>query len=244
MKLIYDIQNQIEGEYKHNLEQIFKIFNMPLLNEYYLFLEEYSKIGGFFSKSDSERIATRHIYESMVYIYYLKNQINVSRETHILDVGTGPGIPGFIFYTLHSPPKITLLDSSKRRLKYLEEFIKKRNFNEIEILYKRIEEWTKIYDITVSRALIPFPFNAILMRHSFKTALCLFSGKIIWNDKSIDLLKQHNLQIQFLLPIQELKFLGERHLIILSLIDKQKKLKPAKWKEIRRYLDEFHHSNS
>lgn len=234
MKLIEDIQNQIDEEYKHNLDQIFEIFNMDLLNEYYLFLEEFSEIGGFFSKSDLERIASRHIYESMVYIYHLKKQINVSRETHVLDVGTGPGIPGFLFYTLISKPKLTLLDSSKRRLKYLEEFINKKELKDIEIIYKRIEEWNKIYNIVITRALIPFPYNAILMKHSFKDALCLFSGKIELNDESLNLLKQNNLKIHSIIPITELKFLGERNLIILFIIDKQKKMKPIKWKDLRR----------
>ncbi len=244
MKLIDDIKNQIEDEYKHNINQIFEIFNLNLLSDYYLFLREFSEIGGFFSKSDIERIASRHIYESMIYIYHLNKQISVSRETHLIDVGSGPGIPGFLFYSLISKPKVTLLDSSKRRLKYVEEFIKKKGLKDIEIVYHRIEEWNKTYDIAVARALIPFPFNAILMKHSFRNVLCLFSAKLEINHEMIELLKQNNLKVDVIIPILELKFLGERNLILLSLIDKQKKMKPVKWKDLRRFMDEFHHSNS
>lgn len=239
-----ELKKQIPEEYFFYSNSIFNLFDLEKINDFYLFLKENNEIGGFFSKADSERIATRHIYESMVYIYYLKEHVNVSRETSILDVGSGPGIPGYILYCLKENPKVSLLDSSRRRLQFIEKYIKQKNYSDIQIIYERIEEWTQQYDVVITRALIPFPYNSVLLKHSFINIAAIFSGNIQINENIIQYLKKHNLIIKNNIKIQELEFLGERYLILLSHIDRTKKLKPIKWKTLRREMDELHNSNS
>jgi 16S rRNA (guanine527-N7)-methyltransferase len=240
---IDDLIKQLPKEYSLS-DNILEYFHLKLIEEFYSFLKQNNEVGGFFSKSDTERIASRHIYESMVYIYYLIKEISVSRETSVLDIGSGPGIPGYLFYCLKEKPQITLLDSSKRRLQFIETFCKNNGYLDIKIVYSRIEEWNKIYDIAITRALIPFPFNAVLLTHSFRSNAAIFAGKTKIHDDVFQYLKKYNLTIEKNILIPELEFLGERRLILLSHIDKQKKMKPVKWKILRREMDELQYSNS
>ena len=243
MIFLEELKQQLPPNYSF-LENILEIYNLDLVNRYYLFLKENNDTYGFFSNADSLRIASRHVYESMVYIYYLYSYLRVSRETSFLDVGTGPGLPGFLLYCLKETPKITLLDSSQRRLKILENFIKEMGYKNIKIVYKRVEEWHQKYDICLTRALIPFPFNAVLMNHVFEKYMAIFYANLPNNPLVEDYLKRYNLKIIKVYNVPELEFLGERQLILLSHINKQKKMKPIKWKILRREMDEFYNSNS
>ena len=243
MIFLEELKQQLPQNYSF-LEMVLDIYNLDLVNRYYLFLKENNETYGLFSKADSLRIASRHVYESMVYIYYLYSNLRVSRETSFLDVGTGPGLPGFLLYCLKETPKITLLDSSQRRLKILENFIRDMGYKDIKIVYKRVEEWYQRYDICLTRALIPFPFSAVLMSHVFEKYIAIFSANLPTEPFVDDYLKRYNLKIVKVYSVPELEFLGERQLILLSHINKQKKMKPINWKTLRREMDEYYNSNS
>lgn len=223
------------------LTDTLKYFDGSLINEYYLFLKENATRGVFFSKKDTERIALRHIYECLVYIKYLVEEFRVSRETRILDAGSGPGLPGFLFYTLHEKPgDIILVDSSRRKLSLLEEYCKRKQITGITFIYRRIEETRIEANISVARALIPFPFNAVLLRHTFKDAMALFSGKAEITDKENELLEANNLMIQKIVKLNELDVLGERNLILISKKSREKKLSPVTWKSLQREMEKWH----
>lgn len=237
MEFIKDLKNEISN-YK-DLEKFFEFFDLNKVNNFYIFLKENAQKGGFFSKLDLQKIASRHVLESIVYIDYIKRFFNVSRETSVIDVGTGPGIPGFLFYCLKEPPKLTLLDSSKRRLKLLENFVKEKSYFDIQFIYERVENLKGKFDFATIRALIPFPFNAKLSSLVFKKFLFIFSGNIQINEKILEYLSQSNLKIEKIIPINELNFLGERKLIIISHIDNLKKMNPINWKNIQREMKKW-----
>ena len=184
------------------LEEIVAAFEEDSLLSLYAFLSEFNEIGGFFSKSDSERILERHIFENMVYAFEAGRF--VSRETKhditqmtLLDAGTGPGLPGAIFACLHSsarPREVHLLDGSKRRLHFLEESgpwsklnkwndmnqILLSNQNLLHYHYSRAEEFVGTFDLIVSRAFLPFPYACLAVSHLQNSGGCYlpFLGSI------------------------------------------------------------------
>ena len=136
------------------------------------FLAENNERGGFFSKGDSDRIWTRHVLESARFVAEVQNYVSVSRETTVLDAGSGPGLPGFLFTCLQRPPRLTLNDSSKRRLGLLEQAVAEydsrseaNDFPNVEFHYGRLEEMKGRFGVITSRALIPFPSVLRLICH-------------------------------------------------------------------------------
>lgn len=111
----------------------------------------------FFSKADEQRILSRHLYESLWLAQTLASTAIVSRETRVLDAGSGPGLPGFLVACLKDAPPTTLADSSRRRLGRLEQA--RPPVEGLEFLYARLEEDRRArFDVVTIRALIPFPF--------------------------------------------------------------------------------------
>ena len=215
-------------------------FDETLTEDFYRFLVENNDKGGFFSKGDADRIADRHLYESLVMVGEIMSLENVSRETKILDVGSGPGLPGYLFACLKNPPYVTLLDSSRRRLSFVEEYHTKLNADQkaklkgrVRFQYQRAEEAKGRYDIVVARALIPFPFNAILVRHLFTDTIALATGPLSVADEDEKLLSNYGLMIDRSCQLTKLEFLGGRHLLFL----KRKAagpLSPVSWKTIQK----------
>ncbi len=134
-------------------------FDLEQVQSYYDFLIQNNEKGGFFSRGDSERILERHLLESLVFCYHVARALNVSRETKVADAGSGPGLPGYLFACMKKPPRLTLIDSSRRRLGLLQEFTTRtEDLRPLDFRFGRLEEIRAQFDIVLIRALIPFPF--------------------------------------------------------------------------------------
>ncbi|HNX16146.1 MAG TPA: 16S rRNA (guanine(527)-N(7))-methyltransferase RsmG [Bacilli bacterium] len=76
----------------------------------------------------------------------------------VLDVGTGGGFPGLVLYILNPGMKLTLLDSTKKKIDYLDEYAAQNNFN-IEGVTARVEELAhrrrEEFDVVYARAVAP-----------------------------------------------------------------------------------------
>ncbi|AEH51754.1 methyltransferase GidB [Pseudothermotoga thermarum DSM 5069] len=74
---------------------------------------------------------------------------------NLLDVGTGAGIPGLILVIVF-PIKATLLDSSKKKIFWLNDTIKKLNLSNINTVATRAEDYAKQarekFDVVTARA--------------------------------------------------------------------------------------------
>jgi len=139
-------------------EWIDERFDPDRLAAYFEFLVEKNDDGGFFSKGDSDQIFIRHFYESLLFAYYVSSAAGVSRETKLADAGSGPGLPGYLFSCLKEGPAVTLIDSSRRRLQFVEQFEQEHYVSStLRFRYGRIEEMSGSFDLIVCRAFIPFP---------------------------------------------------------------------------------------
>ncbi|MCP5498778.1 MAG: class I SAM-dependent methyltransferase [Leptospiraceae bacterium] len=227
--------------FPENGRDILNLFELSKVEQYYSFLLEKDEEGGFFSRTDREHILKRHIIESLYHVYKIFKSITVSRETVILDFGTGPGLPGFLFFCLKQPPEIIFVDSQKKRLSLLETFVK-QNFkiNEISFYYSRIED-LKIpgVDIIVSRASIPYPWSAEVCVKLLKKGgfFIPFLGAKK-NDSEIEskLLNNLGLVCEKSLDLNELNFLGKR---TVKFLKKRKEANygfPRNWKLISKEI--------
>jgi 16S rRNA (guanine527-N7)-methyltransferase len=76
----------------------------------------------------------------------------------IIDVGTGAGFPGALLAIVDPEKEFTLLDSTLKRLKVIDEFAQTLNISNLRTVHARAEEisrkpeYSQAYDICVSRA--------------------------------------------------------------------------------------------
>lgn len=210
-----------------------------MIEDYKQFLIEKNPIGGFFSKKDTDHILERHLLESIVFVLSLVDHGYVSRETKIADIGTGPGLPGFLFACLKESPHLTLLDSAKRKLGLLEDWwiqnSKRYSDRKIQFIYARAEECTGGFDLVTMRATIPYPFSIEVICRIVKSngIFSPFLGKeYAWKKKESQILSETGFILKEEISLTSLAFLGERKIKVLKKKGLTKHGIPRDWKLI------------
>jgi 16S rRNA (guanine527-N7)-methyltransferase len=236
-------KNSILSKFNHYVpslyEEVSALFDWDRIHLFFEFLKRENERGGFFSKGDSEKIFDRHVIDCLCFIYKLKEQGYVSRETNLADIGTGPGLPGFLFSCLIDPPIVTLIDSQRRKLALLEEEVSKGNLSDVRAKltfhYERAEDVKLKFDIVTTRAVVPYPFIAEVVTNLVRKngLLCPFLGQLKFDsllEKKV--LSYSGFKIEKEIEVTELSFLGKRHIKILQKDSDPKPGIPRPWKDI------------
>lgn len=124
---------------------------MKKLDMYYELLIEYNKHTNLTRITNKNDVYLKHFYDSLT----LSKTISFDNQK-ILDIGTGAGFPGLVLKIVFPNLKVTLLDSLKKRIVFLEEVIDKLKLTDIKVVHARAEEYInnnrEKYDIVTSRA--------------------------------------------------------------------------------------------
>lgn len=126
-----------------------------LIEKYKLFLQEKNKTLNLTRLDKEELIYQSYFLESIlpfINLGYTNNDWN----DHILDIGSGSGIPGIVIKIIFPNTKLTLLDSNGKKTKFLEELVNHLGLKDVEIIKARAEEYVinnrEKFDIVTSRA--------------------------------------------------------------------------------------------
>lgn len=109
--------------------------------------------------TDDREIAIKHFLDSLS---PLKEE-GCLIEGRVIDIGTGAGFPGIPLKIMMPALEVTLLDSLKKRLNFLDGVIEKLALENIRTLHGRAEDYgnapehREAYDYAVSRAVARMP---------------------------------------------------------------------------------------
>ncbi|MBO7179112.1 MAG: 16S rRNA (guanine(527)-N(7))-methyltransferase RsmG [Clostridia bacterium] len=104
--------------------------------------------------TDDEGIAIKHFIDSLVLLKY----VDIPGNSKIIDVGTGAGFPGLVIAAARPDVKVTLLDSTGKKLKVVADIAEKMGLTNYEILNMRAEEagqkkeYREQFDFATARA--------------------------------------------------------------------------------------------
>lgn len=141
--------NNLKLPYSENIEHKFILYRD--------LLKQWNQKINITSIEDDEEIYLKHFIDSIL----LLNKDNINENKKIIDVGTGGGFPGLPLKIMNNNYKITLLDSLRKRIDFLQEVAYALNLSDVKLIHGRAEdfgqnkEYREIYDICVSRAVAP-----------------------------------------------------------------------------------------
>ena len=91
----------------------------------------------------------RHVGDSLQIMHFIKN-----KQSSIIDIGTGAGIPGIIIAIL-GYKKITMVDSIRKKTDFIEKTLELLDIN-AQVINSRIENLNgQSFEFIISRALAP-----------------------------------------------------------------------------------------
>ncbi|MDQ5900130.1 MAG: 16S rRNA (guanine(527)-N(7))-methyltransferase RsmG [Candidatus Rickettsiella isopodorum] len=181
------------------------------LIEYVLLLHKWNQIHNLTSIRDPLQMLSKHIIDSLVISPYLQGP-------HILDVGTGAGLPGIPLALTHPHYRFALLDSNGKKTRFLTHVIQTLTITNVEIISLRVEKYHPEYcfNSIVSRAFSQL--NEFL--HKTKH-LCCENGSFLAMKGQYPAEEIHVLDADFKLidtkPLRIADLDEKRHLLIIGL---------------------------
>ncbi len=118
------------------------------LNKFYNLLIEWNKKINLTRIEEEDEVYLKHFYDSLT----IAKVVDLSEIKTLCDIGTGAGFPGIVLKIFYPNLKITLIDSLKKRVNYLNEIIKDLGLDNIEAIHVRGEDYKGQYDVVTSRA--------------------------------------------------------------------------------------------
>ena len=103
------------------------------------------------SRKDIDQIYDHHILHSLAIYKYLK----FTPETHILDLGTGGGLPGLPLAICNPSSKFHLVDARAKKIMVVNDMIDQLHLENVKATHIRAEDLKSTYDFIVSRAVAP-----------------------------------------------------------------------------------------
>jgi len=135
--------------------------------DYYHTLIDWNERVNLTAITDYEEVQVKHFLDSLTIATVIRHDIAV-KALNVLDVGTGAGFPGIPLKLIFPNIKLTLLEATAKKTKFLEYLASELGLKDVAIVTGRAEEvahnpqYREKYDIVLSRALAPLPALAEL----------------------------------------------------------------------------------
>lgn len=127
-----------------------------LLLQYLYLLNKWNKAFNLTAVRDPKQMLSRHLLDSLSLLPIVRNKrrINPSNQFTVLDVGTGPGLPGIPLAICMPDTNFVLLDSNGKKTRFVFQASVESGLKNVEVQTTRIENYQSVnqVDIVVSRA--------------------------------------------------------------------------------------------
>ena len=141
------------------LEKINLSFNEKQINRFNKFIEiitGYNSKVNLVSNNDIKYIFEKHIYDSLALNLFLTGYYN-GKGIKLLDIGTGGGFPAVPLALAFENIEITAVDSTKKKIDFINIVKNELEINNLMTLCSRVEELDKSFknkfDVVTSRAM-------------------------------------------------------------------------------------------
>lgn len=154
---IYNMDNQFKEWITKGMKEISVDLSDRQLEQFFLYykiLIDWNQVMNLTTITDMKQVVYKHFVDSVSLI----KVIDVSRETFLIDVGSGAGFPGIPLKIVFPELKVTLLDSLNKRVQFLKKVIDEIDLEETIAIHGRAEDigresaHREKFDLCVSRA--------------------------------------------------------------------------------------------
>lgn len=136
-----------EGLHQLNLAQPLDEKQQSKLINYVELLDKWNKTYNLTAVRKPSEMVTRHLLDSLSICPYLRGK-------HILDVGTGAGLPGIPLAITFPDRSFTLLDSNNKKTRFVTQAVSELELSNVDVIQSRVENFQspELFDTITTRA--------------------------------------------------------------------------------------------
>lgn len=188
-----------------------------MLLDYLALLLKWNKAFNLSGVKTASEMLSRHILDSLSVVPFIKGQC-------VLDVGTGPGLPGIPLAICYPDKQFILLDSNGKKTRFIFQAQLQLGLTNVEVQNTRIESLSseKPIDTIVSRAFSAIADFVALTRHiveSAKHPVTLVAMKGLFPDDEIEQLP-NDYVVRAATSVKVPGHQAERHIIEITAKDR------------------------
>lgn len=183
------------------------------LVDYVVMIDKWNKAYNLTSVRDPKQMMVKHILDSLAIVPHL----SASAGENIIDVGTGPGLPGMPLAIAFPNKSFTLLDSLGKRVRFMTQCVHTLKLTNVTPVQSRVEEHNgeNPYDIVLSRAFASLKDMLHWCEHLVDSDGQFLALKGQFPQEEIDEVSDH-FQVSRTENLTVPNLVGERHLVWLK----------------------------
>lgn len=154
------------------------------------------------------QMITRHLMDSLVVVPYLHGE-------QILDVGSGPGLPGIPLALACPERQFTLLDSNVKKVRFLRQAVAELGLENVSVVHSRVEQFQSSsgFDTIIARAYASLGELVRGTRHLCRPEGRFLAMKGVKPVAELDDLPE-NFELEAIHPLRVPGLEAERHLLV------------------------------
>ncbi|MDR0934152.1 MAG: 16S rRNA (guanine(527)-N(7))-methyltransferase RsmG [Burkholderiaceae bacterium] len=158
-----------------------------------------------------EEMMTHHVLDSLAVAPTLKE------ARHVLDVGSGAGLPGIVLAILYPEMQVSLIDAVQKKTAFLSQVKAELRLKNVMVYTGRVEKLraTGKFDAIISRAFSDLSLFVELSGHLLAEGGCFYAMKGMVPKEEIQALPA-GLKVKAVVPLKVPFLDAERHLLILK----------------------------
>jgi 16S rRNA (guanine527-N7)-methyltransferase len=180
------------------------------LLEYLALLQKWNRVSNLTAVRDPAEMVPRHLLDSLSILGLLQGE-------RILDIGTGPGLPGIPLAIASPQRRFTLLDSNGKKCRFVQQAKLNLALEKVEVAQSRVEAFApeEGFDTITSRALASLPQIVEWSRHLLKAEGAILAMKGSLPHKEMQELEDGGAHVETL-RLQVPMTNSERHAILIT----------------------------
>lgn len=179
------------------------------LLKYVALIQKWNKVYNLTAVRDPLKMITQHLLDSLAVLPHIAGR-------RLIDVGTGPGLPGIPLALANPALEVTLLDSNHKKTSFLRQACLELGLHNATVVCERVEAWRpeEKYDVVISRAFSDLGEFASLALHLCSDTGWMLAMKGIYPHEELTRLPA-SVALQGVAPLKVPGLDAERHLVLL-----------------------------
>lgn len=182
-----------------------------LLTRYVLLLDKWNKAYNLTAIRNPREMVFRHIIDSLSIVPHITGDT-------ILDVGSGPGLPGVVLAIMYPDKKFTTLDSNGKKTRFMLQAKLDLKLSNLDVANARVESFQAqaLFDAITSRAFSSLVNMVDGTKHLLSPSGVYLAMKGLYPEEELkELMDHHEIELASCEPLNVPGTEGDRHLVIL-----------------------------